>query len=174
MPRSIARRTMILSGALAPLLPLPAGAQVTPYGIFAGRISFAGGPPVPVFRYLNFPMGGVATVTPDGQPIIVVEAAIGQPFLHFVLAHEYAHHALGHLTAGIIAQMQGGPIAGCFFTHQRELEADAWATWRMRELGDIAAVQAAFQVNSWQGFFAASCYPPGVVRAENIRRAWQS
>jgi hypothetical protein len=42
----------------------------------------------------------------------------------------------------------------------------------MKQMNNFPAAQAAFNVTAWSGFFAAPCYPPGVVRANNIQQTW--
>lgn len=147
-------------------------AQMTPFGTLAGYAQFFDGPRIPVFLFPNFPLGGAATVDHFLSPLIIIGTQIPRPFFDFVVAHEYAHHILNHLTERVIAQMQMGGFASCVLTPIQELEADAWATQALKELGNPLAVQAAFNVNLWTGFFAAQCYPPGILRAQNIRNVW--
>lgn len=149
-----------------------APAQLTPLGALAGYATFFNGPRIPVFLFTNFPLGGAAIVDLSGSPAIIIGTQIPHPFFDFVVAHEYAHHVLNHLTERVIAQMQMGGFASCVLTPRQELEADAWATQTLKDLGNPRAVQAAFNINLWTGYFAAPCYPPGILRAQNIQKVW--
>lgn len=174
--RRIALASLLVGSSSANLFRFfgSANAQPTPFGIPIGHVAFMGGPPLQVFNWPGFQMGGQARHGLGGEPIIIINGEIPRPFFDFVLAHEYGHHALGHITQLVLSRMRGGPMEACYLTPNIELQADSWATVVMRQLGNSAAVQAAMEVNAWQGLFAVDCYPPGIMRAENIRRTWFS
>lgn len=60
----------------------------------------------------------------------------------FLRAHEYGHHRLGHT----LAQYSTPPVMLPMLGYQSELEADCWAVRVLRATGDIAAIQAGFEI----------------------------
>lgn len=84
-----------------------------------------------------------------GQPVIFYDnvwvqkmGGIGSPGFRFLRAHEYAHHARGHALIKLSAPPQMWPVLG----YQEELDADCTAVRYLKQIGDIAAVQAGFQI----------------------------
>lgn len=79
---------------------------------------------------------GASAATPRGENIILIDPAVmaGLPYLRpFVMAHECAHHALGHTTP------QGLLRAGSEF-RRKELDADCWAAKRLAKAGKLQVV----------------------------------
>lgn len=116
-------------------------------------------------------------VGPDPQIATARKDAFGRPFIHvdpgamrnwttsrrFVLAHECAHHRLGHTSPlGEQQRFFGG-------TRQQELEADCWAARALRQHGLTADITRTVLEHASQGHFAANGYPSGQERAHNIQ-----
>lgn len=113
-----------------------------------------------------------ATAERDGE---------GRPFIHidpsamnnwtlsrkFTLAHECAHHLLGHTSSlGSMERYHGG-------TAKQELEADCWAAKRLKERGlvnDLNFTMAKFSENHFSG----NGYPSGWERVTNIKKCMGS
>lgn len=83
-----------------------------------------------------------------GQPVILYDnvwvqrmGGIGSPAFHFLRAHEYAHHVRGHGLLKLNSPPQMWPVLG----YQEELDADCQAVRYLRQMGDMAAVEAGFQ-----------------------------
>ena len=64
------------------------------------------------------------------------------PGFRFLRAHEYGHHRLGHTLAQYTTPPAMLPMLG----YQSELEADCWAVRVLRGAGDMAAIQAGFEI----------------------------
>lgn len=80
----------------------------------------------------------------------------------FTLAHECAHHYLGHTTQlGELERFRGG-------TAKQELEADCWAARKLREIGLDFDINRTILQYASQGHFSAGGYPSGSQRAKNI------
>lgn len=84
-----------------------------------------------------------------GQPVIFYDnvwvqkmGGVGSPEFRFVRAHEYAHHARGHALIKLNSPPQMWPVLG----YQEELDADCAAVRYLNQVGDIAAIQAGFQI----------------------------
>ncbi len=84
-----------------------------------------------------------------GQPVIFYDnvwvqkiGGIGSPGFRFMRAHEYAHHARGHVLIKLNSPPQMWPILG----YQEELDADCTAVQYLKQVGDINAIQAGFQI----------------------------
>lgn len=84
-----------------------------------------------------------------GQPVIFYDnvwvqkmGGIGSSGFRFLRAHEYAHHARGHALIKLNSPPQMWPILG----YQEELDADCTAVKYLKQVGDMAAVQAGLQV----------------------------
>lgn len=91
---------------------------------------------------------GLATFY-NGQPVIFYDnvwvqrmGGIGSPAFRFLRAHEYAHHARGHGLAKLNSPPQMWPVLG----YQEELDADCQAVSYLKQMNDMAAVEAGFQV----------------------------
>lgn len=83
-----------------------------------------------------------------GQPVILYDSVwvqrmggIGSPAFRFLRAHEYAHHVRGHGLLKLNSPPQMWPVLG----YQEELDADCQAVRFLKQIGDMAAVQAGFQ-----------------------------
>ncbi len=84
-----------------------------------------------------------------GQPVIFYDnvwvqkmGGIGSPGFRFLRAHEYAHHARGHALIKLNSPPQMWPVLG----YQEELDADCTAVSYLKQIGDMPAVQAGFQL----------------------------
>lgn len=84
-----------------------------------------------------------------GQPVIFYDnvwvqkmGGVGSPGFRFLRAHEYAHHARGHALIKLNSPPQMWPVLG----YQEELDADCTAVSYLKQVGDMAAVQAGFQI----------------------------
>lgn len=128
---------------------------------------------IPTLLFPGHPLGAQATRNPfSGQPFILVDpnvqAQFGPNFMRFVLAHECAHHLLGHLSELDQIQMVG-PYALLGVNPSIELEADCWAAETLAERGDFYAVNdAAIALQYSMGPFRAPGYPSGFERANMI------
>ncbi|NQY37296.1 MAG: hypothetical protein HRT37_20525 [Alteromonadaceae bacterium] len=80
----------------------------------------------------------------------------------FTLAHECAHHLIGHTTPlGQKERYYGG-------TSKQELEADCWAARKLESIGVYRDIDRAILDNAKQGHFSSGGYPTGMERAQNI------
>jgi len=80
----------------------------------------------------------------------------------FVLAHECAHHLLGHTShLGNLERYHGG-------TAKQELEADCWAAKALRRVGHGQEITRTILERYSEGHFSANGYPSGYQRAQNI------
>lgn len=114
------------------LQPLPGVAQVPEFLMpgsgqgFAGLATFYMGNPVIFYDNVWVQwMGGLQS-----------------PGFRFLRAHEYAHHVLSHGRIKLNAPPQMWPILG----YQEELDADCSAVSYLKQIGDMAAVNAGFQI----------------------------
>lgn len=103
---------------------------------------------------------------------------LGRPFIHvdpgvvqnrtasrvFAIAHECAHHKIGHTTLLGQAQRYSGG------TRTQELQADCWAAKALLRVGYTLDIHRTVQDNVLQGHFSANGYPTGAERADLIRR----
>lgn len=122
----------------------------------------AGIPMVPDTRLNDIAM---ATVDGCGNPVIIynpmVAQAAGPDASRFFLAHEEAHHALGHV--------QASAYAGAWLHQGMELEADCAAARTLAANDDMAAVWAAADALGRQGGMSNDMlHPPGAVRAQRV------
>lgn len=80
----------------------------------------------------------------------------------FTLAHECAHHLIGHTSQiGNLERFSGG-------TAKQELEADCWAAQKLASIGFNGEINRAILDHAKTGHFSGSGYPSGVQRANNI------
>ncbi|MBI1772336.1 MAG: ImmA/IrrE family metallo-endopeptidase [Burkholderiales bacterium] len=80
----------------------------------------------------------------------------------FTLAHECAHHLLGHTNPlGQQQRYYGG-------TATQELEADCWAARKLKEIGHESDLKATILQRANAGHFADPGYPTGEERAQNM------
>lgn len=84
-----------------------------------------------------------------GTPVIFYDSVwvqwmggVGSPGFRFARAHEYAHHARGHMLIKLNSLPQMWPV----LAYQEELDADCQAVSYLKSQGDMAAVQAGFQM----------------------------
>jgi hypothetical protein len=83
------------------------------------------------------------------QPVIFYDGVwvqriggIGSPGFRFARAHEYAHHARGH----VISQFSSPPATLAVLGYQAELDADCVAVRYLRSVGDREAMRAGFAI----------------------------
>lgn len=109
-----------------------------------------GVPLVPEYLMVGTGQGfaGLATYY-MGQPVIFYDnvwvkrfGGLGSPGFRFLRAHEYAHHVRGHGLIKLNSPPQMWPILG----YQEELDADCVAVRYLKRVGDMAAVQAGYQI----------------------------
>lgn len=154
---SLPLRAVVTAAALVTLVSEASGQ------VFAGYDEFCGLPVV----VGSDPQTATARRDPAGRPFIHIDpGAMGNWTMsrRFTLAHECAHHLLGHTTQlGHLHRYSGG-------TARQELEADCWAARQLAALGlDVDLTRTALQFAS-QGHFRGSNYPTGSERAANIAR----
>jgi hypothetical protein len=83
----------------------------------------------------------------------------------FTLAHECAHHKLGHSTpVGLANRMRP------WGTRKQELEADCWAVGALMKIGKKLDIVRVFKEQVGQGHMYKGSYPTGQERALNIIR----
>jgi hypothetical protein len=128
---------------------------------FTGYDSFCG---LPVFTGSN-PQFATAERDNQGNPIIHVDPSVLSNMSNsriFTLAHECAHHLLGHTTQlGHLERYSGG-------TRKQELEADCWAAQKLSQFGQFSDLEFQTLKNLSDGHFAGNGYPSGNERAHNI------
>lgn len=79
----------------------------------------------------------------------------------FLVAHEYAHHYLGHLRYLGSASAQQ--------IQQMELQADCLAARTLAQQGNVMALREMIELFSRQGTTAADAlHPPGIARAQTV------
>jgi hypothetical protein len=108
-----------------------------------------------------------------GQPIIIVHPLLSQMVgpagYRYTLAHECAHHVLGHVYIQLRI-LQQNPYAMPWFTVKRELEADHYAAQYLRSIGDFEAIQAGMVIVGSSGPFPSGPnYPTGFQRIQAIK-----
>lgn len=129
--------------------------------------------PTPAIRTIAVPGLhdiALASIDRDG-PVIYIEPSHmskAGAAARFFMAHEFAHHDLGH----VLAQAMGDPRTHSkWLRRSMELAADCAAASTLTFQGDTQALEAAFDFFEAQGSQAAdSAHPPGHKRAEMIRR----
>ncbi|NQD94152.1 hypothetical protein HP532_16005 [Pseudomonas sp. CrR25] len=91
---------------------------------------------------------GLATIY-MGQPVIFYDnvwiqrfGGVGSPGFRFARAHEYAHHFRGH----IVTRLNSPPQMWPTLSYMEELDADCTAVQYLRQAGDMAAIQAGYQI----------------------------
>lgn len=129
--------------------------------VFIGYDSFCG---LPIFTGQN-PQIATAEKDSYGRPIIHIDPTALANLTSsriFTLAHECAHHKLGHTSRlGEMERYHGG-------TRKQELEADCWAAKQLSKYGQFTDLQFQTLKNLADGHFIANGYPSGVERAQNI------
>lgn len=128
---------------------------------FAGYAEFCG---LPTFVQ---PEPGIAAATIDpnhGRIIIVDPSAMANVTASrkFAIAHECAHHKLGHVSPrGMWARSNGA-------TARQELAADCWAAKALASAGYRKDIKRTVQQNRLEGPYMQGGYPSGVSRARVI------
>lgn len=80
----------------------------------------------------------------------------------FTLAHECAHHLIGHTSKlGQLERFSGG-------TAKQELEADCWAARKLASIGFDHDISRTILEHANAGHFSTGGYPSGTQRANNI------
>lgn len=129
--------------------------------MFAGYDAFCGLPVVVGYD----PQTATARKDQFGQKYIHIDPSAMSNWTNsriFVLAHECAHHLLGHTDPlGELERFSGG-------TAKQELEADCWAAKSLREIGLIFDINRTILQNVARGHFSINGYPSGSQRANNI------
>jgi hypothetical protein len=129
--------------------------------VFAGFDDFCGLPVV----VAHDPQGASARTDPNGQKFIHIDPGAMANWTAsriFLLAHECAHHRLGHTNSlGTLERYMGG-------TAKQELEADCWAAEALSNAGYDNEVQRTANQTSNMGHFASPGYPTGTQRSRNI------
>lgn len=149
---------MLLRFSLLLLLPFSSVAVMAQVPL--GPAPFCG---VPTFRASN-PLGASATVWRNQAVIVIDHSQFSSPFwLHFVIAHECAHHVLGHTLPNGMWFRQTNHWA----TASQELGADCWAARTVHSQAALFAYRHFLQQGNSSG---GPGYPTGYQRAENIRR----
>ena len=133
--------------------------------LFAGYDEFCG---VPV---VVRPNSQVATAELDsfGRPVIHIDPGAMANWTTsrvFVLAHECAHHRLGHITPG------GLWARNTLFwaTRTQELEADCWAARALASVGYRQDLERAYIDFAYQGGIPPGNYPSGLERSQTVAR----
>jgi Zn-dependent peptidase ImmA (M78 family) len=81
----------------------------------------------------------------------------------FLVAHEYAHHYLGHLRFLNTASAEQ--------IKQMELQADCLAAQTLAQQGNVMALREMVELFARQGTTAADAvHPPGIARAQIVAR----
>lgn len=129
--------------------------------LFVGFDDFCGLPVV----VAHDPQGASARTDQFGQKFIHIDPGAMANWTAsriFLLAHECAHHRLGHTNAqGNLERFMGG-------TAKQELEADCWAAKKLTESGYEDEVNRTANQTSSMGHFASPGYPTGTQRSKNI------
>lgn len=129
--------------------------------MFAGYDSFCG---LPVIVGQD-PQSASARTDRLGNKFIHVDPSVMSNWSMsrmFALAHECAHHLLGHTNGlGQLQRYHGG-------TKKQELEADCWAASALTELGYNSDITRTILERANQGHFSSGGYPSGYERARNI------
>ena len=91
---------------------------------------------------------GIATYYMS-QPVIYYDSVwiknlggLGSPAFRFLRAHEYAHHARGHMLITLNSPSQMWPV----LQYNEELDADCVAKNYLKSIGDFSAIKAGFDV----------------------------
>lgn len=112
------------------------------------------------------PFVALATADKDGALIIIIDPDLMRPEEHFhrlfMIAHECAHHVMGHTTAAARAQRRrSGRVV-----RDQELSADCWAaeTLARAGLGRFVAIMAT-------RFHRAGLYSPGAGYPAGLHRS---
>lgn len=167
--RATRRSSALFAAALgsASVILLVAASTVEPsrgraQEMFAGYDTFCG---LPVIVGSD-PQLASARRFADGRPYLHVDPGVAANWsasTMFTVAHECAHHLLGHTTAmGTVQRYRGG-------TRQQELAADCWAAATLRRHGLVSDLNRTLFERASQGHFPpGQGYPSGAERAQAI------
>ena len=129
--------------------------------MFVGFADFCGLPVV----VGNDPQIATARTDNTGQKFLHVDPGAMENWTAsrmFTLAHECAHHVLGHTNAlGQMERFNGG-------TAKQEVEADCWGARKLAQVGQTADINGTVLQFASQGHFSGSGYPSGMERANRI------
>ena len=142
------------------LIPSQSFAQM-----FAGYDEFCGVPVVVVHNSQN------ASAARDqfGNPVIYVDPGVMANWTMsrmFALAHECAHHKLGHT----LPQGMWFRNTQYWATRQQELAADCWAAEQLARTNDTDDLERMILQFASQGPMPQGSYPSGTERANNAAR----
>jgi len=123
--------------------------------------------PIPEIPILNLQDIAVSSFY-QGRPCIyynpVLVAQADPAFVVFARAHEYGHHALGHL---LMNTFLANPYQRVMLSIARETEADHYAYLQLRSNPQI--IQAVIRDFESQGNSSDGFHPTGFQRAANLR-----
>lgn len=128
---------------------------------FAGYDSFCG---LPTFVQPERQMAR-ATYDPRVGPLIILDPSVMANMSTsriFAIAHECAHHALGHLSPSEQMARRWGATA------RQELDADCWAARALASIGYGADIVRMIRQNALEGPYMRGGYPSGFTRAQVI------
>ncbi len=135
--------------------------QVVHAQMFAGYDAFCG---VPVI-IMPTAQNAVAARDAFGRPVIYIDPGVMNNWTmsrKFVLAHECAHHMLGHsLPAGLWFRN-----TRYWATRAQELEADCWAARKLAETEDTEDLRRTILQFASMGAAPQGAYPAGFERAQ--------
>lgn len=116
-----------------------------------------------------------AALDADGMPVVALDPSLWAPeeeaHRTFLIAHECAHHRLGHLAPGALAARRSNARV----VTDHELSADCWAAEMLARDGLWEVVDAMI-IRFYRAGMAAPGrgYPPGVTRAQILYTCGQS
>lgn len=150
------KRKILLYMLLVILLPFSLKADM-----FAGYDSFCGLPVIVGHE----PQIATARTNAYGKKFIRIDPSAMSNWSMsrlFTLAHECAHHLLGHTNSlGKAERFYGG-------TAKQELEADCWAARKLQSIGYHNDITRTILQHAHTGHFSTGGYPSGKQRANNI------
>lgn len=155
------QRSLLLLFAVAALFM---SKQVSAQVMFVGYDSFCGIPT----SVGNTGRGAIADIDAAGMPYIIIDPDMFANWTNsrlFVLAHECAHHKLGH-TRGLGRVERMSPWG----TRSQELAADCWAAKALLERGAHFDINRVIRNHLNMGHVSRGGYPSGVERARNVSR----
>ena len=123
------------------------------------------------FKILLKPTSHVATAetAADGAKVIFIDPLLtkagNEYHKAFLIAHECAHHVLGHTSEDGLSRRWVSRRA----VADQELSADCWAAEALSEAGLSAYTKMMSRQMSRSGLFSSGGYPAGIQRAAIIR-----
>lgn len=161
-------RRWTLGPVLLLLAAMPTGARAQLN--FGGCVD-AAGRPVPHAPNPQLNDIAMATLAPDGSPIIIYNPYVVQqnqgPVARFFYMHECAHHALGQ-----VLRQAGGQVNPIPFANEQE--ADCAAIVTLVRSGEFSDAEVTFVQRRLSGSPGDFTHLPGPVRATNLRGCLQS